>query len=130
MKSITCVVIEDHAMVRSALVDLLRAQPGLEVIGDAPDGVRGLALLRVLRPDVAVVDVRMPGIDGIEVCATARSEGLPTAIVLHSAFGSAGVAETARAAGAHGCAGKGDHPAELLQLVFSASRRRSPTVDD
>ncbi|GGO35219.1 response regulator [Streptomyces lasiicapitis] len=75
--TIRVVVADDQAMVRDAFSVLLGAQPGIEVVGTAQDGAEAVALAHELRPDVIVMDIRMPGVDGIE--ATRRITPAPDA---------------------------------------------------
>ncbi|GAB3755832.1 response regulator [Microlunatus parietis] len=63
---ITVLVADDQAMVRAGFVSLLRTQPDLTVIGEASDGAAAVRAVRELRPDVVIMDVRMPELDGIE----------------------------------------------------------------
>lgn len=63
---ITVVLADDQQLVRSGFRMILRADPGLEVVGEAADGVEAVSLARELRPDVVLMDVRMPRVDGIE----------------------------------------------------------------
>jgi len=64
--TITVLVADDQAMVRAGFAAVLDAQPGIEVIGQASDGAEAVRLAHELRPDVVVMDVRMPGVNGIE----------------------------------------------------------------
>ena len=64
--SIRVVVADDQDLVRTGLSMILGAQPGIEVVGQAADGLAALDLAPRLRPDVRLVDIRMPGLDGIE----------------------------------------------------------------
>ena len=64
--SIRVVVADDQDLVRTGLVMILGAHPDLEVVGEAADGIQALELARRLRPDVLLVDIRMPGLDGVE----------------------------------------------------------------
>ena len=70
--SITIFVADDHAVVRDGLKYLLEAQDDLRVIGDAADGRSAVSLVEELRPDVAIVDVAMPGLNGIEATRQIR----------------------------------------------------------
>ena len=70
MKRIRLVLVDDHAMVRRGMRDFLGLHDDLEVVGEAGDGAAAIALVDELRPDVVVMDLLMPNVDGIE--ATAR----------------------------------------------------------
>ena len=65
--SIRVVVADDQDLVRTGLVMILGAQPDIEVVGEASDGIQALEVSTRLRPDVLLVDIRMPGLDGVEV---------------------------------------------------------------
>ncbi|MFF1909244.1 response regulator [Kitasatospora sp. NPDC058218] len=76
--TIRVLIADDQDMVRRGLRRILESQPDLEVVGEAPDGITALAAARELRPDVALVDIRMPGLDGLEV--TRRLAGGPEGV--------------------------------------------------
>lgn len=59
-------IADDEALIRSGLAVLLRHEPGFEVVGEAADGVAAVALARLHHPDVLLMDIRMPGVDGLE----------------------------------------------------------------
>jgi DNA-binding NarL/FixJ family response regulator len=82
MDTITVLIADDHPIFRKGLREILEAEPTLQVIGEAEDGARALSMLRALRPQVAVLDVDMPELDGISVARAVQQENLPTAIVL------------------------------------------------
>ncbi len=66
------VIVEDHTLVRQSLVKTVGAEPGFEVVGNAGRGDEGLELIRKLGPDVALLDIAMPGGNGLEVAAKLR----------------------------------------------------------
>jgi CheY-like chemotaxis protein len=77
--SVTCVVVDDHPALLEAIANVLEAH-GIELLGRASDGETGLALIRERRPDVAVVDIRMPQLTGIDVAREVGSEEAVTAL--------------------------------------------------
>ncbi|GAB1406896.1 LytTR family DNA-binding domain-containing protein [Thermomonas brevis] len=83
----TCVVAEDEALLRRALVaDLQRAWPGLRVVAECEDGASALEALAEHTPDVAFLDIRMPGLTGLEVAAAAAQASPHTRIVFVTAY--------------------------------------------
>src|SRR5688572_17931075 len=78
---IRILVAEDHDLMRLGTVTLLRIEPDMEIVGEASDGAQAVELFRSLRPDVLLVDLRMPIMDGVQVTTTLCSE-LPTARIL------------------------------------------------
>ena len=77
---IRVLIADDQALVRAGLTALLGSEPDIEVVAVAADGTEALALARELRPDVACLDIRMPGADGIEVAAALSGPGADPAI--------------------------------------------------
>ena len=86
--SIRVVVADDQDLVRTGLVMILGAQPDLEVVGEAADGPGALDLATRLRPDVLLVDIRMPGLDGVEVTRRLAGPDVadPMAVVVITTF--------------------------------------------
>ena len=79
---ITVIIADDHPIFRKGLREIIQAEPSLQLVAELEDGERALSSLRELRPQVAVLDVDMPQLDGISVARAVRQEQLPTAIVL------------------------------------------------
>ena len=111
------VLIDDHELVRTGFRMILGPQPDIEIVGEANDGEKGLALLRTLKPEVALVDVHMPGVSGIEVTERARKLKLPTRIVIVSMVSEAPFPKRLLEAGASGYITKACAAAELLRAV-------------
>ena len=122
--SIRVVVADDQDLVRTGLVMILGAQPDLEVVGEAADGLAALDQATRLRPDVVLVDIRMPGIDGVEV--TRRLAGPevtdPMAVVVITTFDLDEYVHGALAAGATGFLLKDAGPELLGEAIRAATR--------
>lgn len=114
---ISVAIVDDHEMVRTGFRLILGQQADVQVVGEAGDGESGLALLRSLAPHVALVDVHMPGISGIEVTERARRLKLPTRIIIVSMVGEAPFPKRLLEAGASGYVTKGCAAAELVRAV-------------
>ncbi|WP_270352506.1 response regulator transcription factor [Microbacterium testaceum] len=114
-------VVDDQALIRSAVRDLLDAQQGIEVVGEATDGEEAVALAAALRPDVVVCDIRMPRMDGIE--ATERICADPalgeTRVLILTTFEEDDYVVAALRAGASGFIGKGAEPDEIVHAVLT-----------
>src|SRR5262245_13454951 len=95
-------VADDHAMFRQGLVALLDDAEGIEVVGQASRGDEALRLIRELAPEVAILDVSMPGATGIEVARALTAEGAATRVVLLTMHADATHARQAVDAGASG----------------------------
>jgi DNA-binding NarL/FixJ family response regulator len=121
--TIRVLVADDQELVRTGLRMILDAQPGIEVVGVAADGLQAVALARQLRPDVCLFDIRMPEMDGIE--ATRRLAGPdvtdPMAIVVITTFDVDEHVHGALKAGARGFLLKDAGPELLAQAVRAAA---------
>lgn len=122
--SIRVVVADDQDLVRTGLVMILDAQPDLEVVGQAADGLEALDLASRLRPDVLLVDIRMPGLDGVEVTRRLAGPGVadPMAVVVITTFDLDEYVLGALRAGARGFLLKDAGPDLLVQAVHAAAK--------
>lgn len=121
--SIRIVVADDQDLVRTGLVMILGAQPGLEVVGEAADGPGALDLATRLRPDVLLVDIRMPGLDGVEVTRRLAGPDVadPMPVVVITTFDLDEYVLGALRAGARGFLLKDAGPELLTQAIHAAA---------
>ena len=113
------VIVDDHAGFRAAARRLLEAG-GLRVVGEADSGEAGLTAVWRMRPDVAVVDVRLPGIDGFEVATRLTQAGWDGAILLISSKPSHREAEFRPGSHVHGVLAKEDLSPEVVTALRAA----------
>ncbi|MFG2036534.1 response regulator [Dactylosporangium sp. NPDC048998] len=121
--TVRVLVADDQEIVRTGLTMILNAQPGIEVVGEAADGRRGVELARRLRPDVCLFDVRMPGMDGLEATRQLAGPAVedPLAVVVITTFDLDEYVYAALRAGARGFLLKDAGPALLAQAVHAAA---------
>jgi DNA-binding NarL/FixJ family response regulator len=121
--TVSVLIADDQAMIRSGLRMILDDQPGITVIGEAADGAEAVAKARQLRPDVCLVDIRMPKLDGIEVTRALAGPGIPDPlrVVIVTTFDLDEYIYGALRAGAVGFILKGASPALLAEAVRAAS---------
>ncbi len=115
---IRVLLVDDQALVRAGFRMILKGEEGIEVVGEASDGAEAIALARELSPDVVLMDVRMPGVDGIE--ATRRivaRAGNGTAVLVLTTFDLDAYVFEALRAGASGFLLKNAPPEELVQAI-------------
>ncbi|WP_114855775.1 response regulator transcription factor [Brachybacterium sp. YJGR34] len=112
-------IVDDQDMIRTGIRTILAAAEGIEVVGDAPDGLAALAAIEDESPDVVLLDIRMPGIDGVEVTRRlrAREDAARLKIIILTTFELDQHVMDALQAGADGFLGKGVGPEELAQGI-------------
>lgn len=121
-RPVTVVVVEDQELVRRGLVELLEPEAEVEVVGEAKDGVDALPAIARLRPDVALVDARMPRMDGIELIRRLAAEQPRVAAVILTTFDDDEYVFGGLRAGAKGYLLKDVSPEELVAAIKQASR--------
>ncbi|MBK9726265.1 MAG: response regulator transcription factor [Actinomycetales bacterium] len=121
--SIRVVVADDQDLVRTGLVMILGAQTDIDIIGEAADGIQALEVATRLRPDVLLVDIRMPGLDGVEVTRRLAGPDVadPMAVVVITTFDLDEYVLGALRAGARGFLLKDAGPDLLVQAVHAAA---------
>jgi DNA-binding NarL/FixJ family response regulator len=121
---IRVLIADDQEMVRAGFRMILETQDDIEVVADVPDGVSAVRLARELRPDVCLLDIRMPGMDGLEVTKTLAGPGVadPLKVVVVTTFDLDEYVHAALSNGANGFLLKDAGPALLLEAVRAADR--------
>jgi DNA-binding NarL/FixJ family response regulator len=124
--SIRVVLVDDHAVVRSGLAQLLGGAADIVVVGQAGDGEAAVEVVRSTRPDVVVMDLQMPGVDGVEATRRIMGEGLGAEVVVLTSFSDSTRIIAALDAGAVGYLLKDADPEDVLDGVRAVSRGESP----
>ena len=115
-------IADDHPLFRDGLARRIKERPELELIGETGDGPATLAAIRDLRPDVAVLDIKMPGLDGLKVAAAVAREDLPTQIVILSAYVESPIVFKALAAGARAFLSKDADRRDVCETIVRVAR--------
>jgi DNA-binding NarL/FixJ family response regulator len=119
--TVRVVVCEDQALVRAGLVSMLRTDPDITVVGEAGHGLATVDVVMSTRPDVALVDVRMPGIDGLEATARIVRSTPETRVIVLTTFGHDDYVYEALRAGASGFLLKDTQAEDLLSAVHAVA---------
>jgi two-component system, NarL family, nitrate/nitrite response regulator NarL len=118
-------VADDHPAMRGALARLVREHPALELVGEACDGEQALALIGTLAPDVALLDVRMPGPDGLAIVSKLRGTKDTTRLLLISGSDDSETAHKAIAQGAAGFLSKDAEETEISEAILAVAAGHS-----
>ena len=119
MAEIRLILADDHAVIRSGLRLVLERQPEFKVVGEAADGSEAITLAEQLLPDVAVLDVAMPNLNGIEAARQITSKSPKTAVVILSMHSDEGYVLRALNVGARGYLLKDSPESDLIAAVFA-----------
>ena len=117
MEDITVIIVDDHPLFRQGVADTLSLEPNLRVVGLASSGEEGLDLIREIRPDIAILDVNLPGINGQQVTRQVIAEKLPTRILLLTAYDDPEQKIHAMRAGAAAYCTKDVRPEKLVEII-------------
>jgi DNA-binding NarL/FixJ family response regulator len=120
------VLVDDHALVRGGLAQLLAATDDLEVVGQAGDGDEALAVVAATRPDVVVMDLQMPGTDGVTATRRVVAEHPETQVLVLTSYSDTDRIVAALDAGAVGYLLKDADPDDVIDGVRAVSRGESP----
>lgn len=128
---INVVLADDHQLVRAGLKLLLQQLEGVQVIGETGDGLEAVKLVQALRPDIILMDIAMPGLNGLEAAARIRKDIPSTQVILLSMFGSEEYLRQAMESGATGYLLKGadlDELGRAIKAVYVGNTYLTPAV--
>jgi DNA-binding NarL/FixJ family response regulator len=128
---IKLLIADDHPVVRDGLSGMFAADPGFEVLGEAADGAEAIRFAQALRPDVILMDLRMPGMDGVTAITELTRRGITARVLVLTTYDTDSHVLPAIEAGATGYLLKDAPRAELLRAVRAAARGEaalSPSV--
>jgi DNA-binding NarL/FixJ family response regulator len=123
---IRVVLVDDHAVIRAGLEQLLSGTGDIEVVGTAEEGARALEVIRQVRPDVVLMDLQMPGVDGVAATRLIMAEQLGVDVLVLTSYSDAERIVAALDAGAVGYLLKDADPDDVLQGIRAVSRGESP----
>src|SRR4029079_7209215 len=130
-RRIRIVVVDDHPVVREGLVAMLQTQPEFEVVGEAGSGADGLSMIEQFAPDVVLLDLELPGIDGVGVLRRLRENGTASRVIVFTVFDTDDRIISAVEAGAAGYLLKGAPRSDLfaaIRVVHSGGSLLQPLV--
>ncbi len=118
---ITVLIVDDHPLFRQGVIDVLATSDDICVIAEASNGEEGLLLIRSLQPDIAIVDINLPGINGQQITQQGVQEKLPTRFMLLTAYDDREQVLHSAWAGAAGFCSKDIEPEKLIQAIHEIS---------
>ena len=125
-KPLRVLIADDHRLFAEALEAILATDERIEVVGQASDGSEAVELARTLDPDVVLMDVSMPVLDGFEATREIRSAGEDVRVLMLTGSNSRADVDRSREAGASGYVTKDRIASELVAAIVEGSRRRVP----
>ena len=132
MNKITVLIVDDHAILRMGLASLLNAKADIEVVGDAANGTLGIKKSLKLRPDVVIMDLMMPGMNGTETTAQLIAKDPNSKVLILTTFGTSDGITHALQAGALGAIMKNCDFGELVTAIRTVAKGKkyvSPEVE-
>ncbi len=119
---IRLLIVDDHEMVREGLKAMLVSEPDFSIVGDAANAEQALTLIERLRPDIALLDIRLPGTSGIEVCRTVTTRYPETAVIILTTYTDDTLIAQAIQAGARGFILKDIERFDLKRSIRAVAR--------
>lgn len=128
MRPVRVMLVDDHAIFLAALHALLDHDERIEIVGETDNGAHALELDEELRPDVALIDLELPVMDGFETTRRLHERRPDLRVVVISGVSTDGVAKQAEAAGAHAFLFKGGLHSEIADAILAASAQARQTL--
>lgn len=119
---IRLLIIDDHEMVREGLKAMLDAEPDFAIVGDAANAEQALEMIERLSPDVVLLDIRLPGVSGIDLCRTVASQYPKTAVIILTTFTDESLVAQCIQAGARGFIVKDIERFDLKRSIRAVAR--------
>ena len=113
---------DDHPLTRSGIAEFVRREDTFELVAEADDGLEAWEKIQSMKPDVALLDIRMPGMDGVTVAQKVKNEGLNTAIVMLTSYDAQQYVIASLRAGARGFVLKTVSPKELTTAINTVAK--------
>ena len=120
--SVRILLADDHPLTRTGIGEFVKKEPTFELVAEAEDGIKAWELLQSLKPDVALLDIRMPGLDGVTVAQKVKNDGLPTAIIMLTSYDAQQYVIASLRAGARGFVLKTVSPKELTTAINTVAK--------
>ncbi|CAM1381175.1 Transcriptional regulatory protein DegU [Fretibacterium fastidiosum] len=120
--TIKILLADDHPLTRAGIAEFLRREISFSLVAEAEDGVKAWDLIQELKPDVALLDIRMPGLDGVSVAQKVKTAGLATATIMLTSYDAQQYVMASLRAGARGFVLKTVSPRELTTAINTVAK--------
>ncbi|GHS93424.1 DNA-binding response regulator [Synergistales bacterium] len=119
---IRTILADDHPLTRAGIAEFLKRESSLELVGEAEDGLVAWQIIQEMKPDVALLDIRMPGFGGIAIAQKIKEAGLPTAAIMLTSYDAQRYVMASLRAGARGFVLKTVAPKELTSAITTVTK--------
>ncbi|MBQ9566008.1 MAG: response regulator transcription factor [Synergistaceae bacterium] len=120
--SIKIILADDHPLTRAGIAEFLKRESSFELVAEAEDGEKAWGQIQELKPDIALLDIRMPGMDGVTVAQKVKAEGLKTSTIMLTSYDAQQYVMASLRAGARGFVLKTVSPRELTAAINTVAK--------